>query len=90
MHHEKYSSLGNKLYPLIKSTKADLLWSPDMPFKRLWSGNLCALNSFWRPAVMPTWSMHYEKNSSLGDKLSSPSNKQQSGFIMVSRWAVLE
>jgi hypothetical protein len=24
------------------------------------------------------------------DKLSSPSNKQQSGFIMVSRWAVLE
>jgi hypothetical protein len=57
MHHEKYSSLGDKLLS---------------------------------PAVISIWSMHQEKNSSFGDKLSSPGNKQQSGYIMVSRWAFFE
>jgi hypothetical protein len=34
--------------------------------------------------------MNHEKYSSLGDKLLSPNKKHQSGFIMVTRYAVLE
>jgi sorbitol-specific phosphotransferase system component IIC len=51
---------------------------------------LCALNSFWRPAIISIWSINHEIYSFLGDKLLSPNKKHQSGFIMVTRYAVLE
>ena len=82
------SGINNHLR--VIRARAQFPWSPDGPFKSDLSFIFCAQNSFWRPSINPTWSLHLEKYYSLGDKQSSPSNKRQSEISMVARWAVLE